>query len=94
VVADTLGSVGVILSSILIERFGLYIADPVCSLFIATMIFLSVLPLLKESSLVLLQRTPVDIEKALSNVLNKVNRTLHQALASAFESNDVMVVVL
>jgi len=72
VVADTLGSVGVIVSSILIERFGLFIADPVCSLFIATMIFLSVLPLLKESSYVLLQRTPIDIEKPLSQILNKV----------------------
>ncbi|KAK3744107.1 hypothetical protein QZH41_016800 [Actinostola sp. cb2023] len=72
VVADTLGSVGVIVSSLLIEHFGLFIADPVCSLFIATMIFLSVLPLLRESSLVLLQTTPLEIDKSLSHVLNKV----------------------
>ncbi|EDO34617.1 predicted protein, partial [Nematostella vectensis] len=72
VVADTLGSVGVIASSILIDQFGLFIADPVCSLFIASLIFLSVLPLLKESSLVLLQRTPLDMEKSLTGALNKI----------------------
>ena len=72
VLADTLGSVGVIVSSLLIEQFGLFIADPVCSLFIAVLIFLSVIPLLKDSSLVLLQRTPVEIEKSLSYILSKV----------------------
>ncbi len=39
VIADTLGSVGVIVSSILIHLYGWMIADPVCSLFISIMIF-------------------------------------------------------
>ncbi|XP_070543256.1 proton-coupled zinc antiporter SLC30A5-like [Ptychodera flava] len=72
VLADTLGSVGVIVSSILIDQFGLLIADPVCSIFIATMIFISVLPLLKESSLILLQRTPPELECKLTEGFDKV----------------------
>ncbi|XP_015755034.1 PREDICTED: zinc transporter 5-like [Acropora digitifera] len=72
VVADTMGSVGVILSSIFIEQFGWYIADPLCSLFIATLIFISVLPLLKESSHLLLLRTPEDLERTIGIALNKI----------------------
>lgn len=70
--ADTLGSVGVIVSSVLIEQFGWYIADPICSIFIAILIFLSVLPLLKNSAGVLLLRTPVKVQEQLPAALNKV----------------------
>ena len=73
VVADTMGSVGVILSSVLIEQFGFFIADPLCSLFIAALIFLSVIPLLKESSQLLLLRTPPELEKIVGSALNKVS---------------------
>ncbi|XP_041371016.1 zinc transporter 5-like isoform X2 [Gigantopelta aegis] len=73
VLADTLGSVGVIISTLLIENFGWNIADPVCSLFIATMILLSVFPLLKETSMVLLLRTPTDMKKDISLCLEKVS---------------------
>ena len=70
--ADTLGSVGVIISSILIEQYQWYIADPICSLFIAVMIMLSVIPLLRQSSLVLLQRTPKELEQRLRDAMNRV----------------------
>jgi Co/Zn/Cd efflux system component len=70
--ADTLGSVGVIVSSVLIEKFGWYIADPVCSIFIAVLIFISVLPLLKNSALVLLLRTPVKVQDQLPAAFSKV----------------------
>jgi len=70
--ADTLGSVGVIVSSVLIEQFGWYIADPICSVFIAVLIFVSVLPLLKNSAVVLLLRTPVKVQDELPAALNKV----------------------
>jgi zinc transporter 5/7 len=73
VMADTLGSVGVIISSVLIEQFGLQRADPICSLFIAILIFASVVPLLKESALVLALRTPRDIQDELGDALKKVN---------------------
>jgi len=63
----------VILSSVLIEQFGFFIADPLCSLFIAALIFLSVIPLLKESSQLLLLRTPPELEKIVGSALNKVS---------------------
>lgn len=72
VLADTLGSVGVIISSLLIENFGWNIADPICSLFIATMILLSVFPLLRETSTILLLRTPSDLETEIPDVLQKI----------------------
>lgn len=40
ILADTLGSVGVIISSILIQNFGWMMADPVCSMFIAILIMI------------------------------------------------------
>jgi zinc transporter 5/7 len=72
VLADTLGSVGVIVSSLLIENFGWNVADPICSLFIATMILLSVIPLLKETAVILLLRTPTDMENDLEEAFQKV----------------------
>ncbi|XP_070381436.1 zinc transporter 7 isoform X2 [Dermacentor albipictus] len=38
ILADTLGSVGVIVSAILMNQFGWLVADPICSMFIATLI--------------------------------------------------------
>lgn len=72
VLADTLGSVGVIISTILIRQFGWLIADPICSLFIAILIFFSVIPLLKDACEVLLLRTPPENEKDLNGALEKV----------------------
>jgi zinc transporter 5/7 len=72
VLADTLGSVGVILSTLLIENFGLKVADPICSIFIAVLIFVSVLPLVKETSLILLLRTPEEMEDQLTAALEKI----------------------
>ena len=72
VLADTLGSCGVILSSFLIQQFGWFIADPLCSMFIAIMIFLSVIPLLKHAANVLLLRTPTDKENVYYLTLQKV----------------------
>eukprot|EP00039_Didymoeca_costata_P015749 m.272977 g.272977 ORF g.272977 m.272977 type:complete len:770 (+) comp16276_c0_seq41:172-2481(+) len=58
VMADALGSVGVIVSSLLVENFGIFVADPICSIFISGLIFMSVLPLLKKVSEILLDRVP------------------------------------
>lgn len=76
VLADTLGSVGVIISTIFIQQFGWLIADPVCSLFIATLIFLSVIPLIKDACQVLLLRLPPELEKDLHMALEKVRINL------------------
>ena len=48
------------------------IADPICSIFIALMIFMSVVPLVKETSLILLLRTPESHSESLSIALRKV----------------------
>uniref|UniRef100_A0A7N9AK36 Zinc transporter n=1 Tax=Mastacembelus armatus TaxID=205130 RepID=A0A7N9AK36_9TELE len=74
VLADTLGSIGVIISTILIRQFGWLIADPICSLFIATLIFLSVIPLLKDACEVLLLRSPPEHEKDLNSALEKIEK--------------------
>ncbi|CAF1927726.1 unnamed protein product [Rotaria magnacalcarata] len=76
VLADTLGSVGVIISSLLIQYFGWYISDPICSLFISTMIFLSVLPLLKDSAMTLLLQTPTDILYETLDRIMKLDKVL------------------
>jgi len=44
VLADTLGSVGVIFSSILVKYYKMYVADPVCSFIISLMILASGIP--------------------------------------------------
>ncbi|XP_074215343.1 proton-coupled zinc antiporter SLC30A5 isoform X2 [Camelus bactrianus] len=74
VLADTLGSIGVIVSTVLIEQFGWFIADPLCSLFIAVLIFLSVVPLIKDACQVLLLRLPPEYEKELHTALEKIQK--------------------
>ncbi|XP_057339282.1 zinc transporter 7 [Microplitis mediator] len=74
ILADTLGSVGVIVSAILIQMFGWMIADPICSMFIAVMITLSVLSLLKESTSILMQRQPTALDHLLPGCYNKVTQ--------------------
>ncbi len=70
ILADLMGSIGVIISSILVQTLGWNIADPVCSLFIAILILISVIPLLRQSAEVLLLATPT--HPALDRALEKV----------------------
>ncbi|CAG4984418.1 unnamed protein product [Colias eurytheme] len=72
VLADTLGSVGVIISAILMRMFGWMRADPICSMAIALLIAASVIPLVRDSAGVLMQRTPLSIERALPNLFTRV----------------------
>ncbi|KAF2355311.1 Cation efflux protein, partial [Trinorchestia longiramus] len=72
ILADTLGSVGVIISSILMYYFNWMIADPICSMFIAILIFLSVLGLLRNSVEILLQRTPRELDPVLPGCYQRV----------------------
>lgn len=71
VLADALGSVGVIISSILIKVFGWMIADPICSMCIAALIFVSVIPLLRDSINILMQRTPNSLENVLPGCIQR-----------------------
>lgn len=72
ILADTLGSVGVIISSVLMYFFGWMIADPICSMCIAILIVLSVLSLIKESINVLMQRQPTVLDRVLPGCYQKV----------------------
>lgn len=72
ILADTLGSVGVIISSVLMYLFGWMIADPICSMFIAIMIALSVISLISESVAILMQRQPTVLDRVLPGCYQKV----------------------
>lgn len=73
ILADTLGSVGVIISALLMSNFGWMIADPICSLFIASLVALSVYPLLRDSISVIMQRTPKSLEDQLPACYHRIN---------------------
>lgn len=72
ILADTLGSVGVIVSAILMHMFGWFIADPICSIFIALLIAMSVFSLVAESMAILMQRTPKQLDGHLTECYQKV----------------------
>ncbi|XP_057769465.1 uncharacterized protein LOC130989516 [Salvia miltiorrhiza] len=72
VLADTLGSVGVVISTLLIKYKGWLVADPACSIFISALIVSSVIPLLRNSAEILLQRVPRSYEQDLKEALNDV----------------------
>ena len=61
VLADTLGSVGVLVSCYLVTNYKITIADPVCAMVVSILIFVSVLPLIKLSCEDLLLKTPDNI---------------------------------
>lgn len=84
IVADTLGSVGVIISAVLMNQFGWMIADPLCSLFIAILISISVYPLLRDAFYILMQRVPVELEDKIPQCLQRLEtlsgvQSVHEA---------------
>lgn len=74
ILADTLGSVGVIISSLLIRFFGWNIADPICSIIIAFLITISVIPLLRDSIGILMQRQPKQLDHKLPDVYRRITQ--------------------
>ncbi|KAF3690551.1 Zinc transporter 7 [Channa argus] len=74
IIADTLGSIGVIISALLMQKYNLMIADPICSMLIAILIGVSVVPLLKESTGILMQRTPPSLDHALPECYQRVQQ--------------------
>lgn len=75
VLADTMGSVGVVISTLLIKYKGWLVADPACSIFISVMIISSVIPLLRNSAEILLQRIPRTHEQDLEVAIGDIMRT-------------------
>ena len=74
VLADALGSVGVICSSLLIKWYGWYLADPIASLAISLLILASVVPLVQVTAGPLLSRVPEGLESALRRAVDVVSR--------------------
>ncbi|KAI8460882.1 cation efflux family-domain-containing protein [Phakopsora pachyrhizi] len=74
VMADTLGSVGVIISTILIERYGWTGFDPIASIFIALLIFASVVPLVQDSAKVLILELGAEKEVKVRKALNQLSK--------------------
>ncbi|KAG1327036.1 zinc transporter 7-A [Cocos nucifera] len=74
VLADTMGSVGVVISTLLIKYKGWLVADPACSIFISVMIVSSVIPLLRNSAEILLQRVPRAHEQDLKVAVDDIMR--------------------
>lgn len=72
ILADTLGSIGVVVSTLLIQYKGWYFADPVCSIFISGLIIASVIPLVKGSAEMLLQRMPRSTESRIQRSMKQV----------------------
>jgi len=74
ILADTLGSVGVIVSAVLMSQFGWMIADPICSMFISFTIAVSVLSLISESVGILMQRQPKELDSQLPACYQRVQQ--------------------
>jgi zinc transporter 5/7 len=58
ILADTMGSVFVILSSVIVKYTGYFIIDPICSIILSILIFTTALPLSKSCIMVLMNCTP------------------------------------
>lgn len=68
VLADSLGSLGVIVSTILVKYRGWTIADPICSFLIAAMILTSGLPFLKMTASQLILEQPSRLKTQTKNL--------------------------
>ena len=72
IMADALGSVGVIISSLLVKYKGWTSADAICSIVISVLIIASVLPLIRSTLDVLNQRTPIFKETLIRDTLRRM----------------------
>jgi zinc transporter 5/7 len=72
VLADALGSVGVIASSFMIKYYDIQIADPICSFIISLMILGSVIPLIQMTSSTLILKLPQSMQTKRNKIMSKV----------------------
>jgi len=73
ILADTLGSVAVVISTLLVHFYGWSGFDPLASFFIAVLIFASAIPLVISSAKTLLLTVPADVEYTLRDTLAGVS---------------------
>ncbi|CEP64598.1 metal cation transporter MSC2 LALA0_S12e02608g [Lachancea lanzarotensis] len=75
IMADTLGSVGVVISTLLTKLFGSQIFDPIASIFIAVLILLSSIPLIKSTTASILLKLNDKQASNLKSALNQISMT-------------------
>lgn len=73
ILADALGSVAVIVSTLLTKYYGWSGWDPIASCIIAILIFVSAVPLVKSSGMRLLLSLPADVEYKIRNTLQELS---------------------
>ncbi|CAG8501383.1 7475_t:CDS:2 [Cetraspora pellucida] len=73
ILADTFGSIGVLISTLLIQQFGWTGFDPLASILIAGLIFMSVMPLIKHSSAVLMLTINDELEYQITEGLHELS---------------------
>jgi len=71
VLADTLGSIAVIISAVCIKYFGIYIADPICCFVLAFIILISVIPLLIRTIKILVLGQDGHLSKEIQELLTQ-----------------------
>ncbi|MFN8673311.1 MAG: cation diffusion facilitator family transporter [Candidatus Sericytochromatia bacterium] len=72
VIGDLLGSIGVIVSSIIIKMTGNTLSDPIVSILIAILITHSSINIIKQTFHILMEGTPININ--ISNILEKIKK--------------------
>jgi len=72
VLADCLGSVSVIFSSILVRYYKLYVADPICSFVISLMILASAVPFIQMTATNLILKSPESQKKRIARITDKI----------------------
>lgn len=72
ILADTLGSVAVVISTILVQLYGWPGFDPIASCLIAILIFASAIPLVSSTAKTLLLTLPADVEYNLRDTLGGI----------------------
>lgn len=73
ILADALGSVAVIISTLLTKYYGWSGWDPIASCMIAILIFLSAIPLVKSAGMRLMLSLPADVEYGIRNTLQELS---------------------
>ncbi|KAF2240849.1 cation efflux protein [Trematosphaeria pertusa] len=73
ILADALGSVAVIISTLLTKYYGWSGWDPIASCIIAILIFISAIPLVKSSGMRLMLSLPADVEYGIRNTLQELS---------------------
>ena len=68
ILADSMSSIGVVVSSVLVRSFGWIYADSLCSILIAILILMSAFPLFVDATGVLMQRVPPSFQSKIHEI--------------------------